>query len=75
MESALLGQEASKPEYQCEHNERCHRTKQQLTGPHRYTSYKAVVQIVAYHYRTYMEIGELEARRSLTSALNDLAQL
>ncbi|CAI6338930.1 unnamed protein product [Periconia digitata] len=38
-----------------------------------YAVYRAVVQIVAHHYRPYSGIDELEARRSMTHALNELA--
>jgi len=41
----------------------------------RYTSYRAIVRIVAHHYRPHEGIDELEARRSLSYALNDLAQM
>ncbi|KAF2258570.1 hypothetical protein CC78DRAFT_478252 [Lojkania enalia] len=40
-----------------------------------YATYRAVLQIVAYHYRPQLEVDELNARRSLTNALNDLAQM
>ncbi|KAF2470418.1 uncharacterized protein BDR25DRAFT_34693 [Lindgomyces ingoldianus] len=40
-----------------------------------YTTYKAVVQVVSHYYRPHLEIDELDARRSLTYALNDLAQM
>jgi hypothetical protein len=33
------------------------------------------VQIVAHYYRPHLDIDELEARRSLTLALNELARL
>jgi hypothetical protein len=41
----------------------------------RYTAYRAIVRIVAHHYRPHQNIDELEARRSLSYALNDLAQM
>jgi hypothetical protein len=41
----------------------------------RYATYRATVQIVAHHYRTCSDVDELEARRSLSVALNDLAQM
>ncbi|KAF2685672.1 hypothetical protein K458DRAFT_387634 [Lentithecium fluviatile CBS 122367] len=40
-----------------------------------YTTYRATVQIVAHHYRPHSGIDELEARRSLTHALNNLAAM
>ncbi|KAF2175072.1 hypothetical protein K469DRAFT_703407 [Zopfia rhizophila CBS 207.26] len=40
-----------------------------------YTTYRSVVQIVAHYYRPHLEIDEMEARRALTYALNDLAQM
>ncbi|KAF1956491.1 hypothetical protein CC80DRAFT_413075 [Byssothecium circinans] len=39
-----------------------------------YTVYRATVQIVAHHYRPHSGIDELQSRRSLTYALNSLAQ-
>ncbi|KAF2200945.1 hypothetical protein GQ43DRAFT_53500 [Delitschia confertaspora ATCC 74209] len=42
---------------------------------HIYTAYRAVVDIVARYYRPHMAIDEIEARRSLTRALNELAQM
>jgi aminoglycoside phosphotransferase (APT) family kinase protein len=41
----------------------------------RYAAYRATVQIVAHHYRPHLDIDELEARRSLSYALNDLARM
>ncbi|KAF2122427.1 hypothetical protein BDV96DRAFT_608490 [Lophiotrema nucula] len=40
-----------------------------------YTAYRAVVRIVAHHYRPHSDTDELDARRELTYALNDLAQM
>ncbi|KAH5693265.1 hypothetical protein HBI65_094070 [Parastagonospora nodorum] len=40
-----------------------------------YTTYRAIVGIVAHHYRPNQGINELNARRSLSYALNDLAQI
>ncbi|KAF2031824.1 hypothetical protein EK21DRAFT_62303 [Setomelanomma holmii] len=40
-----------------------------------YAAYRAIVLIVAHHYRPYQGINELEARRTLSHALNDLAQM
>ncbi|KAF2634583.1 hypothetical protein P280DRAFT_485360 [Massarina eburnea CBS 473.64] len=40
-----------------------------------YAIYRAVVQIVAHHYRPHSGIDELQARRSLTYALNSLARI
>jgi hypothetical protein len=40
-----------------------------------YTTYRATVQIVAHHYRPHAGIDELEARRSITYALNKLAAM
>ncbi|KAL5121065.1 hypothetical protein ACEQ8H_000916 [Pleosporales sp. CAS-2024a] len=40
-----------------------------------YTAYRATVRIVAHHYRPHQGIDELDARRSLSYALNDLAQM
>ena len=40
-----------------------------------YTTYRATVQIVTHHYRPHAGIDELEARRSLTYALNKLATM
>ncbi|ORY06041.1 kinase-like domain-containing protein [Clohesyomyces aquaticus] len=39
-----------------------------------YTTYRAVLQIVSHYYRPHLDIDELEARRALTYALNNLAQ-
>ncbi|KAF2734684.1 kinase-like protein [Polyplosphaeria fusca] len=40
-----------------------------------YAAYRAIVQIVAHHYRPLLGINEMDARRSLTYALNELAQM
>jgi hypothetical protein len=40
-----------------------------------YTAYRATVDIVTHSYRSYQSIDELEARRSLTRAINELAQM
>ncbi|KAH7085912.1 hypothetical protein BKA63DRAFT_28748 [Paraphoma chrysanthemicola] len=40
-----------------------------------YAAYRATVQIIAHHYRPYQGIDELAARRQLSLALNDLAQM
>lgn len=38
----------------------------------RYAVHRAVVQIVIHHYRPHSDIDELEARRTMTHALNEL---
>jgi len=40
-----------------------------------YTIYRATIDIVAHHYRPHMGIDELEARHSLSYALNELAKM
>ncbi|KAI8939409.1 hypothetical protein NX059_003191 [Plenodomus lindquistii] len=40
-----------------------------------YTTYRAVVSIVTHHYRAHLGINELEARRHLSCALNELAAI
>ncbi|KAH8724663.1 hypothetical protein GQ44DRAFT_750162 [Phaeosphaeriaceae sp. PMI808] len=40
-----------------------------------YKAYRATVRIVAHHYRSHQGTDELDARRSLSFALNDLARL
>ncbi|KAH7401410.1 kinase-like domain-containing protein [Pyrenochaeta sp. MPI-SDFR-AT-0127] len=40
-----------------------------------YTTYRATVRIVAHHYRTHLNIDELQARHELSYALNDLAAM
>jgi hypothetical protein len=41
----------------------------------RYKTYKATVRIVAHHYRPHAGGDELDARRDLSFALNDLAAM
>jgi hypothetical protein len=41
----------------------------------RYKSYRATVKIVAHHYRPHDGGDEMDARRELSYALNDLAAL
>jgi hypothetical protein len=45
------------------------------TTINRYAAYRATVRIVAHHYRPHQDIDEADARRSLSVALNHLAQL
>ncbi|KAH9879957.1 hypothetical protein J1614_001981 [Plenodomus biglobosus] len=40
-----------------------------------YTAYRAITNIVTHHYRTHLGIDELEARRQLSCALNELAAM
>ncbi|KAF2868977.1 hypothetical protein BDV95DRAFT_630173 [Massariosphaeria phaeospora] len=40
-----------------------------------YATYRATVQLVSHHYRPHLDIDEMEARRSLTYALNELAKI
>lgn len=40
-----------------------------------YATYRATVQVVAHHYRPHSDIDEMDARRSLANALNELAQM
>ncbi|KAF1920282.1 hypothetical protein BDU57DRAFT_508493 [Ampelomyces quisqualis] len=40
-----------------------------------YAAYRSTVLIVAHHYRTHHNVDELDARRSLSHALNALAQI
>ena len=42
---------------------------------HRYTTYRAIVSIVTHHYRTHEGVDELDARRQLSYALNELAAM
>lgn len=39
----------------------------------RYKTYRATVRIVAHHFRPHDGIDELDARRELSLALNELA--
>lgn len=40
-----------------------------------YTAYRAIISIVTHHYRAHLGINELEARRQLSYALNELAAM
>ncbi|KAF2129868.1 hypothetical protein P153DRAFT_375496 [Dothidotthia symphoricarpi CBS 119687] len=40
-----------------------------------YTIYRNIVRVVEHHYRPHLDIDELDARRGLNYALNDLAQM
>lgn len=42
---------------------------------HMYTAYRAIVRIVAHHYRSRQGIDDIDARRSLSFALNELAKM
>ena len=44
-----------------------------LTEPNRYTCYDAVVTIVTHQYRPRRDANELDARKTLTLALAQLA--
>jgi hypothetical protein len=46
-----------------------------IIEPNRYEAYRAIIRIAAYHYRPQANTDEFEARRSLTCALNGLAQI
>ncbi|KAF2278416.1 uncharacterized protein EI97DRAFT_449070 [Westerdykella ornata] len=40
-----------------------------------YTAYRAIVQVVVRFYRPHLSVDDMEARRSLTYALNELARM
>ena len=59
----------------CEHIAKTTTRECTLADDYRYVCYEAVVIIVTNHYRTSNDAEELDARKTLTTALKELSSL